>query len=393
MAIKLALNQFNGGEISPQLEGRYDWQKYNYCSKLCKNFIPTVEGNLKRRGGTHFVALKTGEETATFKIYLKVNGYTHDEYMEWPSPTFKINGETVTVRNTGTYFLNDTFVTDELTYVEGTVLTYNATMTGYTTATGTIAVSQAQSDVTIEMYKSGGSYTADIDIIAPVAATVTLNGVEQKTITAGIGSTVSYSVSFSQQTVTGNITVTGDKTLIAYVKGTTLTVTDEPIIQSSVGSNGTIYLPACKFRYIGVGGGGGTAILGTGVYFSGGSGAGCDVILNLPEGSYDWQVGTAGTVSYDESDHAGTDTFLKTNQTYIVINGAGMVAAGGSNTLTNSYVDTVNWNLKGNTARSASGIAAASIYNGYGKGSGYNSSTQSPDYGTDGYLYLTFVEE
>lgn len=58
MGIKPALTQFNGGEISPQLEGRLDWDKYNYSAKLCKNFIPLIEGSLRRRGGSHFVALR-----------------------------------------------------------------------------------------------------------------------------------------------------------------------------------------------------------------------------------------------------------------------------------------------------------------------------------------------
>lgn len=39
MAVKPALTQFNGGEISPQLEGRTDWDKYNYSAKLCKTLF------------------------------------------------------------------------------------------------------------------------------------------------------------------------------------------------------------------------------------------------------------------------------------------------------------------------------------------------------------------
>ena len=84
MSIKPALNQFNGGEISPQLEGRFDWDKYNYSAKLCKNFVPLVEGSLKRRGGSHFVTetedlpmyYLTFNITATgaSKVYVVING-------------------------------------------------------------------------------------------------------------------------------------------------------------------------------------------------------------------------------------------------------------------------------------------------------------------------------
>lgn len=66
LSVNRALNQFNGGEISPHLEGRFDWAKYNYSAKKCQNFIPMVEGCLKRRGGTHFVCAT--EETPVFEV-------------------------------------------------------------------------------------------------------------------------------------------------------------------------------------------------------------------------------------------------------------------------------------------------------------------------------------
>ena len=52
MSIKPAKVQFNGGELSPWLEGRTDIAKYDKTAKLCRNFIPMAEGSLKRRGGT-----------------------------------------------------------------------------------------------------------------------------------------------------------------------------------------------------------------------------------------------------------------------------------------------------------------------------------------------------
>lgn len=47
---------FNAGELSPLLEGRTDYAKYKKGLKLCKNFLPLVQGPLLKRPGTHRVA-------------------------------------------------------------------------------------------------------------------------------------------------------------------------------------------------------------------------------------------------------------------------------------------------------------------------------------------------
>lgn len=46
----------NAGEWSPELAGRVDLAKYPNSAKLLRNFIPTVQGPLVRRGGTKYVA-------------------------------------------------------------------------------------------------------------------------------------------------------------------------------------------------------------------------------------------------------------------------------------------------------------------------------------------------
>lgn len=51
-----AFTSFNSGELSPLMEGRIDFAKYQTgCSKLL-NFVPTVQGPIRRRQGTRFVA-------------------------------------------------------------------------------------------------------------------------------------------------------------------------------------------------------------------------------------------------------------------------------------------------------------------------------------------------
>ena len=74
MSVKVAKVQFNGGELSPWLEGRFDLEKYDKTAKLCRNFIPMAEGCLKRRGGTLFV-VKTPESNG---VLFKINAYPMD---------------------------------------------------------------------------------------------------------------------------------------------------------------------------------------------------------------------------------------------------------------------------------------------------------------------------
>jgi hypothetical protein len=50
------LNNFNAGELSPNLTARTDLQKYTAGSSALQNFVPTVQGPLRRRPGTVFVS-------------------------------------------------------------------------------------------------------------------------------------------------------------------------------------------------------------------------------------------------------------------------------------------------------------------------------------------------
>lgn len=49
-------SSFNAGELSPLLEGRVDIAKYASGLRRCENFIPSVQGALKRRTGTRYIA-------------------------------------------------------------------------------------------------------------------------------------------------------------------------------------------------------------------------------------------------------------------------------------------------------------------------------------------------
>jgi hypothetical protein len=49
-------NNFAAGELSPLLEGRTDIEQYTAGVKLCKNYVPIVQGPVTRRPGTQYVA-------------------------------------------------------------------------------------------------------------------------------------------------------------------------------------------------------------------------------------------------------------------------------------------------------------------------------------------------
>ena len=51
---------FNAGELSPMLDGRVDFAKYQQGCSILENFIPTVSGPVYRRPGTRFVAEASG---------------------------------------------------------------------------------------------------------------------------------------------------------------------------------------------------------------------------------------------------------------------------------------------------------------------------------------------
>lgn len=51
-----AIVSFNSGELSRSLDARTDYSKYPSGCSIMENFIPTVQGPARRRGGTRFIA-------------------------------------------------------------------------------------------------------------------------------------------------------------------------------------------------------------------------------------------------------------------------------------------------------------------------------------------------
>ena len=61
--MRIALQNFTGGEISPTLGARYDLTRYRNCVACMENMLPGLHGDAARRSGTRFVA-DLGEENA-----------------------------------------------------------------------------------------------------------------------------------------------------------------------------------------------------------------------------------------------------------------------------------------------------------------------------------------
>lgn len=56
-AVRPSLNAFNAGELTPLLDGRVDQDKYFVGGRYVRNFLPTSQGPVRRRGGTRHVGV------------------------------------------------------------------------------------------------------------------------------------------------------------------------------------------------------------------------------------------------------------------------------------------------------------------------------------------------
>jgi len=61
------LNSFNTGVITPHMESRIDYDKYNSCLRTAENVFVTPQGAVQRRQGTYYVA--EGADTITITTY------------------------------------------------------------------------------------------------------------------------------------------------------------------------------------------------------------------------------------------------------------------------------------------------------------------------------------
>lgn len=64
--VRPIINSFNAGELTPLLDGRVDQDKYFSGAKTLINWIPTVQGPARRRGGTRHAGLVKDSNTRTW---------------------------------------------------------------------------------------------------------------------------------------------------------------------------------------------------------------------------------------------------------------------------------------------------------------------------------------
>lgn len=68
-------NNFNGGELSPRLLSRSDFDKFKSGCSILENYIPTTQGNAIKRAGTKFAAEVKSSNLYTFLIpFTDTNG-------------------------------------------------------------------------------------------------------------------------------------------------------------------------------------------------------------------------------------------------------------------------------------------------------------------------------
>lgn len=303
MSIKPALNQFNGGEISPHLEGRFDWDKYNYSAKLCKNFIPLVEGSLKRRGGSHFVTETEDVPMYYLTLNITATGATEVKVV--------VNGTTYKCD------LVDSVFVFKSAFEYGSIIEYVIQSEGFVENKSTLTItSDTTRDVTLVSLADAATLTI---VTKPAYATCIIDGAERKEITVEQGTTVHYAVSYKGTTVTGTKTVTQDETITVTVNYIVVLATSA--ISGSFSVNDGLY------EVIAIGGGGGAG--GAGIVFNdrvnpfrqmridteylfyagsgGGSGAGYNGNMHL-SGTYTYTVGTNGTGGKAKESKGGDGT-------------------------------------------------------------------------------------
>ena len=384
MAIKPALNQFNGGEISPYLEGRYDWDKYNYSAKSCKNFIPTVEGYLRRRGGTHFV--KAGVETKSITVAW---GIFFPDSQPLPVKLI-VNDEEVDL---GTqYFVP---FTKRLVFSEGDEVTYSVIADGCVPVSATF-IAEGDNDTylkTIEIHlislEDAVTLTINPD---PAGSVVRINNIIAKSLTVEKGTTAIYSVTYANETVNSYAVMTEDKTVNVAVQYT--------IFDSNKPQVKNIYVSDAYYSVavVGAGGGAGGGSYGSdhkGTGKGGGGGAAFVGVVRL-SGQLRLLVGNKGIGG--ENDRKGGYSGQNGGQTLIsnliVANGGtggqdrhGVAGTGGVLQINNDIIQ--SYTIKSNGYNGANTIGGYSLYNGHGKG-GDGVYKQWGGNGANGYIQIKY---
>ena len=451
MSIKPVQNQFNGGEISPLMDGRFDLPAYQYAAEALINNIPISEGCVKRRGGSHFVASAKQIDGLAFKIVpvptdatVIINGVEQDicycgyadevEYTvmsegyktksgrvtltdDLTMPVTLVSTEvfyTVTINPTpaDAKVIINGVITKTFTKGRGSTIKWSVSKDGLVTQSGTFTLSE---DVVINVELMARFTIAP----NPVDSVVMINGAERKSINVLPGTTVEWSVSHPEfETQSGseivNETVIKSISIVEYVNG-------ELLFETSIAGNYSInlYKDIQAKVYI-VGGGGAAAMRGVyddrGYGWGGGSGGAFIGVFELKQGDYNIVVGKANNNTTVQSGNSQTsdspdkNTYGSKISEVVEVGGGGAatinnVGAGGDNATLYLVPVSTEINTKGNPGtygvggKGSSGpgyyYGGTSVYEDYGRGQGGTTgeyaSYRSWNDGTDGYVKIVIV--
>lgn len=115
MAIRAFSNSFNGGEISPEMFGRWGDDKYQAGLRTCRNFIVQPTGPIKNRPGFAFVR-EVKDSSKKVRVIPFVFSTTETRVIEIGEGYFRFhaNGGTVLDGTNNVYELANTFTESEL---------------------------------------------------------------------------------------------------------------------------------------------------------------------------------------------------------------------------------------------------------------------------------------
>lgn len=175
--LKELKGSFVGGQVSPELQNRIDLEKFNTFLKEAKNTKIKPEGGISNRAGTVFIG---NSKEATLRLTINVN----------VSATIIINGVEYSSVTTKSVDLDI-----------GSEYTYSVSAEGYDEKSGSGTI-MGNTVIDIKLEEDVNNYTFEIS--NSQGATITINGVEQSSITAPAGTLIEWEVS-----KTGYITQSG----------------------------------------------------------------------------------------------------------------------------------------------------------------------------------------
>ena len=445
---KPVVNQFNGGEISPWLEGRTDLAKYNHSLTRLENFVPLVEGSAKRRGGSHFVAPLKEVDAVLFKIVptpddaaVYINNELADELYVAPgdkvsysvmadgyftvSASQTVNEDTtlyislvsllsrasltvVTVPAGGEVFINSVRQNPAVVTF-GSTAVYEAVLDGYDNAGGQV---QVNGDMTVTV-----NFVMSFEIrVAEDNAKIVINGKEQSKIAVDKGDVVSWSVSKSgYATQSGSQTIERSTVLYIDLKESGYAL-NEVVFEKGTAGTYTLNLKIGGYYDLeatGAGGGGGGSA-GAHAWYggNGGSGAAFAGKVWLDAGQYSIKVGKGGRGGQASGRNATRGEWVSAAQvngmSYLVYNGRGTAkgliylfggvgghgtgsyATGGG---TGGELDIDDLQIVSSRVQSAgkSESTVSLLQNGFGAGGKAGGLGENGSGGTNGYVKIVYL--